>query len=72
MILSIVSALAALVAGALGLLVAHAFKTVHRQRIELEQSLERVARQQPRSRRVCGARRARSEEYSRAATDGCG
>jgi signal transduction histidine kinase len=42
-ILSIVSALAALVAGALGLLLAHAFKTVHRQRIELEQSLERVA-----------------------------
>jgi signal transduction histidine kinase len=41
--LSAVSALAALVAGALGLLLAHAFKTVHRQRIELEQSLERVA-----------------------------
>jgi signal transduction histidine kinase len=40
--LSIVSALAALVAGALGLLLSHAFKTVHRQRIELEQSLERV------------------------------
>ena len=43
LVLSIVSALAALVAGALGVLLAHAFKTVHRQRIELEQSLERVA-----------------------------
>jgi signal transduction histidine kinase len=41
--LSGVSALAALVAGALGLLLSHAFKTVHRQRVEVEQSLERVA-----------------------------